>query len=113
MTLSAIDKPRRSRPIAAPGGRAPTINDVASAVGVGKATVSLVLNRKGNISPAMRRAVLRAAKEMGYRPNSHAQRLARGGCDNTVGIFVCPGCHDGIGHHARAAHSALARRRRL
>ena len=54
------------------------IQDIASEVGVSPATVSLVLNNKGNalrISPGVQAAVLEAAQRMGYRPNLSARRL--------------------------------------
>ncbi|WP_235925223.1 LacI family DNA-binding transcriptional regulator [Actinomyces marmotae] len=53
--------------------------DVAAAAGVSTTAVSFVLNGRdeGNISPATRERVLRAAQELGYRPNHVAQSLRR------------------------------------
>ena len=44
----------------------PTLRDIAKAVGVSPATVSLVLREKGNISPDTRDQVLKVAAELGY-----------------------------------------------
>jgi LacI family transcriptional regulator len=54
--------------------------DVARRAGVSRATVSTVLNRstKVSISAETREKVLRAAKELGYRPNSAGRMLVRG-----------------------------------
>jgi LacI family transcriptional regulator len=42
--------------------------DVAERAGVSKSTVSLVLNNRPSVSPKLRRAVLKAAEELGYHP---------------------------------------------
>ncbi|MFT3848994.1 MAG: LacI family DNA-binding transcriptional regulator [Propionivibrio sp.] len=53
----------------------PTLRDIAKAVGVSPATVSLVLREKGNISPDTRDQVLKAAAELGYlRPDTEGAR---------------------------------------
>jgi DNA-binding LacI/PurR family transcriptional regulator len=61
-------------------GRRVTAADIARAAGVSRATVGFVLNatRGQTISDGTRRRVLDAAEELGYRPNSAAQALARG-----------------------------------
>jgi DNA-binding LacI/PurR family transcriptional regulator len=46
----------------------PTISDIAQLAGVSTATVSLVLNEKGNISTATRESVLSIARKLGYTP---------------------------------------------
>lgn len=57
-----------------------TSGDVARRAGVSRATVSYVLNDAPGhtISEATRRAVHRAAHELGYQPNELAQALRRG-----------------------------------
>lgn len=56
-----------------------TALEVARKAGVSQPTVSLVLSRNANarIAPETRARVLRAAEELGYRPNRLAQGLVR------------------------------------
>jgi len=54
---------------------ASTLKDVAQRAGVSGATVSRVLNGKGNATPAVRNRVLRAAAALRYQPNRTARRL--------------------------------------
>ncbi|EQD49170.1 LacI family transcriptional regulator, partial [mine drainage metagenome] len=55
-----------------------TIKDVAAKVGVSVATVSNALNDKPNVGSTVRRKVLRAATELGYRPHRAAQAMRKG-----------------------------------
>ncbi|HEX8552257.1 MAG TPA: LacI family DNA-binding transcriptional regulator, partial [Abditibacteriaceae bacterium] len=55
--------------------------------GVTTATVSFTLSGKRNASPKTKDAIFKAAHELGYVPNPHAQRLASGGCDKTIGLL--------------------------
>lgn len=57
-------------------GRRPTIQDVATAAGVSRGTVSRVLNGGHWVSPASLSAVTAAIKKTGYRINPHARSLA-------------------------------------
>jgi LacI family transcriptional regulator len=57
--------------------RQPRRDDVARRAGVSTATVSRVYNRPGSVSEAKRRAVARAADELGYQPNRAASALRR------------------------------------
>jgi DNA-binding LacI/PurR family transcriptional regulator len=52
-----------------------TIRDVAASAGVSITTVSHVLSGQGRISERTRQRVLKAAAELGYRANVHAQQL--------------------------------------
>lgn len=55
-------------------GRA-TSRDVARLAGVAQSTVSYVLTGKGSISQETRERVLRAAEDLGYRPNLAARSM--------------------------------------
>ncbi|MFZ0498031.1 MAG: LacI family DNA-binding transcriptional regulator [Steroidobacteraceae bacterium] len=55
-----------------------TIKDLAAKVGVSVATVSNVLNDKPNVGATVRQKVLRAAKELRYRPHRAAQAMRKG-----------------------------------
>lgn len=66
--------------------KAVTLRDVAQAIGMSDFTVSCALNNKGGVAQATRRIVLEAARELGYTPNPHAQRLANGLANNHVDI---------------------------
>lgn len=56
--------------------RAITIDDVADKAGVSAKTVSRVLNNEPNVRPAKRELVMKASRELGYRPNPAARSLA-------------------------------------
>ncbi|MFD9394480.1 LacI family DNA-binding transcriptional regulator [Streptomyces sp. NPDC060000] len=56
--------------------RAPTIRDVADRAGVSKSLVSLVLRGSDQVRAEKREAVLRAVRELGYRPNAAARSLS-------------------------------------
>jgi LacI family transcriptional regulator len=64
-----------------------TIRDVARLAGVSVATVSRVLNNSAIASKNTREGVLKAAAELGYRPNANAQALATQTSD-TIGVVV-------------------------
>lgn len=66
----------------------PTIEDLATALGMHKSTVSKALSGTGNVSSETRERVRLAAQEIGYHPNPIAQRLANGHRNPTVFIFT-------------------------
>jgi DNA-binding LacI/PurR family transcriptional regulator len=68
---------KRTRSGGSDGSGHPTIIDVAKRADVSKSLVSLVLRGEGHVSEEKRRAVLRAAREVQYRPNAVARSLVR------------------------------------
>ncbi len=59
-----------------------TLDDVAAAAGVSRATASRALNGIATVAPGLAQTVLQAAHELGYRPNPAARSLARGRHDS-------------------------------
>ncbi|MER5788058.1 LacI family DNA-binding transcriptional regulator [Streptomyces sp. NPDC001980] len=70
---------------AVPDGRRPTLADVAARAGVSTALVSIVMRGVKGASTATRERVLRAAQEIGYRPDSRA-RLLRSNRTHLIGV---------------------------
>lgn len=64
-----------------------TINDIARLCGVGKSTVSRVLNNEGNVSPSTRERVLGVIEQHNFSPSKSA-RAMRGFSDKIVAIIV-------------------------
>src|SRR5471032_2716598 len=64
-----------------------TINDIARLCGVGKSTVSRVLNNEGNVSPQTRERVLAVIELHNFSPSKSA-RAMRGFSDKIVAIIV-------------------------
>lgn len=65
-----------------------TLEDVARAAGISKATASLALNGRECIAPDTRRLVREAAERLGYEANVLAQNWSRGGCLTTIPILL-------------------------
>ncbi|MFG2026187.1 LacI family DNA-binding transcriptional regulator [Streptomyces sp. NPDC048825] len=70
-----------------PGAPAPRSADVARVAGVSRKTVSRVLNNEPYVSDDVRRRVLEAAGELGYRLN-HAARALASGRNRSIGVVA-------------------------
>ncbi|MEM7132509.1 MAG: LacI family DNA-binding transcriptional regulator [Chloroflexota bacterium] len=64
-----------------------TIYDVAKRANVSTATVSFAFNRPEKVKPDTRERILQAARELDYKPNVNARRLA-GGKSQMVALLV-------------------------
>jgi DNA-binding LacI/PurR family transcriptional regulator len=74
--------------MAADAAREPaTLEAVASAAGVSRATVSRVVNGGEGVSPELRRAVEKAVRQMGYTPNRAARSLVTRRTDS-IGLVI-------------------------
>ena len=79
-----MSAPRHSAPRQGPA----RLTEVAKQAGVSLATASRVLNGSDRtVGEPLRARVLAAADELGYRPNLHAQAIARG-ASHIVGLVV-------------------------
>ena len=64
-----------------------TINEIAAAAGVSKATVSRVMNGTAIVSEERRKKVEAAIKKMNYQPNLNARKLA-GGSGGSIALVL-------------------------
>lgn len=67
----------------------PSQDDVAKAVGVSRAAVSLALRGGGGLAARTKAKIIAAADRLGYRPNSLVAGI-KSGKTRTVGLFVHP-----------------------
>ena len=68
-------------------GRNVRLSDIAAALGISKATVSLAINNNPKVSEKTRQKVLKKIKELGYVYNRGAAGLSTGK-SNTIGLAV-------------------------
>ncbi len=64
-----------------------TIVDIAKELDISPSTVSRALNGVGRMHPETRQHIMDLARQWGYRPNPHAQRLKRTKT-STIGLIV-------------------------
>lgn len=85
-----------------------TIRDVAARAGVGRGTVSRVLNDSPRVAPDTRARVLAAIAELDYEPNPTARRLSLG-TTHTIGVVVPFLTRPSVVERLRGVEFALAR----
>jgi DNA-binding LacI/PurR family transcriptional regulator len=85
----------------------PTISDVARLAGVGRGTVSRVLNDRPNVDPATRERVLAAIRELDYVPSVAARRLSLGRT-HTIAVVVPYLTRPSVVERLRGIEHALA-----
>ncbi|MHA5048932.1 LacI family DNA-binding transcriptional regulator [Streptomyces sp. SD15] len=68
----------------------PTLEEVAAHAGVGRGTVSRVINNAAGVKESTRRAVQRAIEELGYVPNLAARSLAGQRADAVALVLTEP-----------------------
>jgi LacI family transcriptional regulator, repressor for deo operon, udp, cdd, tsx, nupC, and nupG len=76
--MQGTDGGHKMSDISQPVGRSATIEDVANQAQVSMATVSRALRGLPNVAPATRTRILSVAKQLSYRADPHASRLAAG-----------------------------------
>ncbi|WP_141208803.1 LacI family DNA-binding transcriptional regulator [Streptomyces griseorubiginosus] len=69
---------------------APTLEEVAAHAGVGRGTVSRVINNAAGVKESTRQAVQRAVEELGYVPNLAARSLAGQRADAVALVLTEP-----------------------
>ena len=74
-------------PTSSPAGRSPTLDEVAALAGVGRGTVSRVLNDSPQVTEATRAAVRRAIETLGYVPNRAARSLVTRRSDSVAVVI--------------------------
>lgn len=63
------------------------MEDVARLAGVGRGTVSRVVNGQASVSPAVVARVKQAIAQLDFRP-SHAGRVLTTGCSQLIGVYI-------------------------
>jgi LacI family transcriptional regulator len=65
----------------------PTLDDVAGAAGVSRATAARALGGDGRVGKETRARILAAANDLGYRPNTLARSMITG-TTQTIGVVI-------------------------
>lgn len=86
---------------------APTLEDVARAAGVSRATVSRVVNGVRNVDPAIQESVRQAVAATGYTPNRAARSLVTRRAD-AIALVVSGAGDDSDGESADGAANGSA-----
>ncbi|MBN2712705.1 MAG: LacI family DNA-binding transcriptional regulator [Planctomycetes bacterium] len=92
-----------------------TLKDISDATGLSLPTISQALNKRGRISAETRDVVLKAARKLGYRPNTAARSMQSGRFNNITllcsleGWFLPEGLVRGISRslNYRGLHFSL------
>ena len=84
-----------------------TIGDVARLAGVGRGTVSRVLNDRPNVDPATRERVLAVVRDLHYVPSAAARRLSLGRTQ-TIAVVVPYLTRPAVVERLRGIEHALA-----
>lgn len=107
-------------PADSPSSSRPNIRSIAAHVGVSSATVSLALRGHPRISAATRRKVLRAAQDVGYRPDPqlaklmhHLRRSRAPGYQATIAALTTVPAGEETAYMAEIVRSARDRAERL
>jgi LacI family transcriptional regulator len=91
-------------------GDRPKLEDVAARAGVSLKQASRAINREPGVASATSERVLRAARELGFRPNQLAVSLARRGGSGLVGVLVPAIAEASIARMVGAIEQVLAPR---
>jgi LacI family transcriptional regulator len=67
--------------------RQPTIDDVVRLAGVGKGTVSRVINGNASVSESTRAKVREVIEQLNFRPSVVARRLSQGNARRQIGVL--------------------------
>ncbi|MEV4876607.1 LacI family DNA-binding transcriptional regulator [Streptomyces cyaneofuscatus] len=85
---------------------APTLEDVARAAGVSRATVSRVINGVRNVDPAIQEVVRQAVSVTGYAPNRAARSLVTRRADAVALVVSGAGVEPGAGPEGSGSRAA-------
>lgn len=105
--------PRRKRDQTGTSNGPVTLDDVARASGVSKATVSRVINGKSCVRPHVRERVLKAVRKLNYHPNAVARALATRRTGQVGLLLALPSSMPGYGLGLIQGIEAVLRREQM